>query len=187
MKVYVIRHGESETNAAKRWTGWYDVNLTEAGKNDARKVGEFLKNVSFDKVFASDLKRAVQTANNAVHNCCPEKSALLREIDVGNLAGKPLDCLTNEQREQVAKKGYSEFGGESRADFCARVDKFKSQLETLDCDNVALFCHAGWVRTMLDIVVGMCLPRKSICCNNCAVAIFEYSDKEWKLYSWINL
>lgn len=28
MKVYVIRHGESETNREKKWTGWLDVNLT---------------------------------------------------------------------------------------------------------------------------------------------------------------
>ena len=34
MRVYVIRHGESETNRAKRWTGWVDAHLTDKGKED---------------------------------------------------------------------------------------------------------------------------------------------------------
>lgn len=49
MKVYVIRHGESETNYEKKWTGWLDVNLTEKGMNDAKKAGEFLASVSLIK------------------------------------------------------------------------------------------------------------------------------------------
>ena len=43
MRVYVIRHGESETNKAKKWTGWLDVHLTDKGKDDANKAGNFLK------------------------------------------------------------------------------------------------------------------------------------------------
>ena len=50
MYVYVIRHGESETNKAKKWTGWLDVHLTDKGKDDAKKAGNFLKRISFDKI-----------------------------------------------------------------------------------------------------------------------------------------
>ena len=38
MKVYVIRHGESENNRAKKWTGWADVHITEKGVEDAKKL-----------------------------------------------------------------------------------------------------------------------------------------------------
>ena len=61
MRVYVIRHGESESNASKKWTGWMDVELTEKGKKDAEKAREVLKNIKFDKVYSSDLKRALDT------------------------------------------------------------------------------------------------------------------------------
>ncbi len=185
MKVYVIRHGQSETNLKGLWTGWLDVNLTQKGREDAKCAGEYLKGVKFDKVFSSDLIRAVDTAKIAT-GCEPEKSMLLREVNIGNIADKPLDILTEEQRKRIWQDGYVEFEGESLDEFSARVDKFKAYLETLDCDNVAVFSHAGWLRTMLDSVVGVRLPRKNVCCNNCTVAIFEYTD-QWKLHSWINL
>ena len=41
MRVYVIRHGESETNKAKKWTGWLDVHLTDKGKMMQRKLEIF--------------------------------------------------------------------------------------------------------------------------------------------------
>lgn len=60
-------------------------------------------------------------------------------------------------------------------------------LEGLSCENVAVFSHAGWLREMLDTVIGIYIPRKQVCCNNCTVAVFEYTDEIWRLYSWINL
>lgn len=63
MLIYFIRHGESETNLNIRLTGWYDTPLTEKGIEDAKKAGEFLKNVHFDKVFTSDLMREIGRAH----------------------------------------------------------------------------------------------------------------------------
>ena len=40
---------------------------------------------------------------------------------------------------------------------------------------------------LLDMVVGAFLPRETVCCNNCTVAIFEYTGKIWRLHSWMNL
>ena len=57
MRLYVIRHGESENNLKKCWTGWYDAPLTEKGRQDARKAGTFLQGITFDKIYASDLSR----------------------------------------------------------------------------------------------------------------------------------
>lgn len=188
MKVYVIRHGQSETNLQHKWTGWADVTLTEKGKNDAKRAGEILKGVSFDKVFASDLSRAIDTAKNALPDCNPEISPLLREINVGTLAGNPLDCITDEDRIQIAQDGYVAFDGESSEEFYARINEFKASLEKLDCENVAVFSHAGWLRAMLDSVVGVKLPRKNIICDNCTVAIYEYDKANgWRLHSWINI
>ena len=65
MFVYVIRHGESETNLSKKWTGWLDVQLTEKGYEDAKKAAGYLKGISFDKIYTSDLMRAKQTAQTA--------------------------------------------------------------------------------------------------------------------------
>lgn len=187
MRVYVIRHGESETNVNKRWTGWLDVNLTQKGVNDAKRAGELIKGVHFDKVFASDLTRAVETAKNAIPDCEIQKSPLFREVNVGNIAGKPLNILTDEQRERIAKEGYIGFGGEANTVFKERVEKAKNMLKTLECENAAVFTHKGWLLAMLDSVIGIRMPRKNICCDNCTVAVFEYINENWRLNSWINL
>ena len=50
MKVWVVRHGESETNRDGLWTGWLDVELTEKGREDAAKAGKILAGTSFDKI-----------------------------------------------------------------------------------------------------------------------------------------
>lgn len=187
MKVYVVRHGQSETNLQKKWTGWLDVALTERGVEDAKKAGQLLKNVPFDKIYASDLSRAVCTAQNALPGQRMETSKLLREYNVGDLAGQPLNVLTDEDRAQIAQDGYVKFHGESQTEFYNRVEMFKKELEMLDVENVAVFTHAGFVRGLLDTVVGIRLPRKNIRCENCTVAIYEYNQKNWKLHSWINL
>ena len=187
MRVYVVRHGESETNKAKKWTGWLDVHLTDKGKDDAKKAAEFLKHCSFDKIYSSDLVRARQTAEIAIPGCQYETSEFLREINVGSLAGKPLSILTEKQRLDTVKNGYIAFDGESKTDFHDRVEGFMKIMEGLDCENVILFSHAGWLRKMLDIVIGNDIPRNRVCCNNCAVSVFEYTDEIWKLHSWVNL
>ena len=80
MKLYMVRHGQSETNLSRCFTGWSQVNLTEQGIADAKRAGEYLKGISFDRIYSSDLIRAVQTAQNAIPGCVPVQLPCLREI-----------------------------------------------------------------------------------------------------------
>jgi broad specificity phosphatase PhoE len=59
---YIVRHGETENNRAKRLSGWIDTPLTDAGLQPTEKVIEKLANVSIDEVYSSDLGRAFITA-----------------------------------------------------------------------------------------------------------------------------
>lgn len=186
MRVYVVRHGESETNQSKRWTGWLDVHLTAKGKADAQKVSEFLKGISFDKIYTSDLSRAIETAEIAIPNCHYEKTPLLREVNVGSLANQPISVLSDSQRLQASKNGYADFGGEMKDELYKRILQFRKELETQNYETVSVFTHAGWMCGLLDTVVEERLQRKHICCNNCTVAIFEFQNEIWRLHSWIN-
>ena len=187
MNVYIIRHGESETNKKGLWTGWSDVHLTDAGIEQAKNVGDFLKNISFDKIYSSDLARAKETAENALPGRSYETSELLREFNVGSLQNKPLSVITDHERHIIAEDGYVIFGGESKITFNSRVHTFMKELESLAAENVAVFTHNGWLRTFLDTVLGTYITRKKVCCNNCTTGIFEYKNGIWKLYGWINL
>ena len=187
MKVFVVRHGESETNRNGCWTGWMDVALTQKGREDAVLARRLLSGVKFDKIYASDLQRAKCTAEIAIPGCQYETSALLREINVGDIAGKPLHVAKDSEGKPRNKDGYACFGGESKTEFGDRIAAFMRELEALDCQNVAVFAHAGVMRTFLDTVLDMPMPRDRVCCRNCTVAIFEYEASVWKLHSWINL
>ena len=187
MKIYVIRHGESENNLNEKWTGWYDTPLTEKGKRDAEAAGKIIKDVKFDKVYASDLSRAMNTARIAIPGCEFELSPTLREINVGSLENQPNNIINDKELSHVFVHGYEKFGGESNEHFFERVKSFAESLEGSGYENVAVFTHAGWLRRMLNFAVGLTVPRKNVVCNNCTVGIFEYKDGVWRLYSWINV
>lgn len=63
IKIVLLRHGESIWNKENLFTGWYDVDLSEQGKAEAKRAGELLKaeGFTFDIAFTSMLKRANRT------------------------------------------------------------------------------------------------------------------------------
>ena len=187
MRVYIVRHGESDNNAKKLWTGWLDVGLTTQGRLDALRASAFLRDVRFDKVYSSDLYRATETAAIALPRYPIETSPLLREINVGSIAGHPIDSIEPADRQKASEIGYAIYGGETKAQLFDRIRTFKKELEAAELGTVAVFCHAGWLRGFLDDVVGTVLPRGSVICSNCAIGVFEYEKGIWKMHSWINL
>lgn len=62
-RLVLIRHGESIWNKKNKFTGWYDVDLSEKGKEEAKSAGEYLKKegFTFDVAYTSVLKRAIKT------------------------------------------------------------------------------------------------------------------------------
>jgi 2,3-bisphosphoglycerate-dependent phosphoglycerate mutase len=62
-KIVLIRHGESIWNQENRFTGWYDIDLSEKGRAEALKAGRLLKEqgFTFDVAHTSVLKRAIRT------------------------------------------------------------------------------------------------------------------------------
>ena len=61
--LVLVRHGESEWNKANIFTGWVDVELSDAGREEAARAGELLKeaDIKFDVAYTSVLKRAIKT------------------------------------------------------------------------------------------------------------------------------
>ena len=187
MKIWMIRHGESETNKQGLWTGWLDAPLTEKGREEALRVQSSLSGVSFDKIYSSDLVRAKRTADIAISGCEYELSPLLREINVGDLAGQPIGRATDGSVQPSYVDGYAQFGGETTAQFRERIESFMKTLECKTCENIAVFSHWGVIKTYLEIVLGIEIPKNKICGNNCLIAVFEYLNSQWRLHSWINL
>src|SRR3989442_14980936 len=90
---YLVRHGESEANAARRFAGQSDSPLTDRGRQQAEAVAEELARVKFDRIVSSDLTRTRETAEVIAtrHGLRVEIIPELREIDVGDRTGTPFD------------------------------------------------------------------------------------------------
>lgn len=92
--LVLIRHGQSTWNLENRFTGWWDVNLTDKGVGEARAAGELLaaKGMDFDLCFTSLQTRAIKTLNIALESMgrlwLPvEKNWQLNERHYGGLTG----------------------------------------------------------------------------------------------------
>jgi 2,3-bisphosphoglycerate-dependent phosphoglycerate mutase len=68
IKLVLLRHGESEWNRENRFTGWYDVDLSDKGEKESRSAGALLKKEGFvfDIAYTSVLKRAIRTLWNVL-------------------------------------------------------------------------------------------------------------------------
>ena len=92
--LVLLRHGQSQWNLENRFTGWWDVDLSEKGVEEARAAGRLLRErgFDFDCCFTSVLTRAIRTLNLVLHEMdrlwLPvEKSWRLNERHYGGLTG----------------------------------------------------------------------------------------------------
>lgn len=93
-KLILVRHGQSIWNLENRFTGWYDVELSENGILEAQKAGELLiaENINIDHAYTSYLKRANNTLKIILKNMSLENMNIIRswefnERHYGSLTG----------------------------------------------------------------------------------------------------
>ena len=109
--LILVRHGQSEWNLQKRFTGWTDIDLTPLGKLEACKAGELIKaeKVSIDLFYSSFQLRAINTLklilNTIRVNIDPIKSWELNERHYGALTGLNKD----EMKKKYGEKKIQEF------------------------------------------------------------------------------
>ena len=109
--LILIRHGQSQWNKERRFTGWADIDLTEQGKSEAEYAGKLIKalNIEFDAYFTSIQKRAVNTLNIILNSLNKKKSEInraweLNERHYGDLTGLNKDeVIKKHGKEQVLK------------------------------------------------------------------------------------
>ena len=114
---YIVRHGQTEWNAADRIQGHLDSPLTDKGINQAKETSEEFKSVKFDTVFSSDLLRAKRTAEFIVLNRGLEVSTAkaLRERTLGQYDGRLVNEYIEETKELL--KEYQRLSEEKKWEF----------------------------------------------------------------------
>ena len=83
VKLFLIRHGQTDSNVEGRYQGTLDTSLTETGIEQAIAAKKYLSKVKFSNVYSSPLKRAIQSAEIIADDCGPKISVRedLREIN----------------------------------------------------------------------------------------------------------
>ena len=185
MKLYMIRHGQSTANL-KRELSTPSTPLTEAGMQDARRAGKILSGYRFDRVFVSPYLRARETQAIALPGVDGEIMPLIREFDCGRIEGEKyadvLDQYGDAFREILEVDDFRSFGGENYEDVRERVRAFMAFAESLNCEKIAAFSHAGYILTFFDEVMHRDgKPGRNIRCDNGGVNVFECIEGEWKV------
>ena len=149
MKLYVVRHGETDWNKEKRLQGNHDIPLNEAGRSQAEIAREALKAYDFDVVFASPLVRAAETAE--IINKDRGKPVFydyrLRERNFGSCEGKKRGEYDYTELWDYEKN--FDYGGEGIQTFFKRVWAFLDALKALrPAENVLVVCHGGTMRAI---------------------------------------
>lgn len=90
-KIYLIRHGEVESNRKNAYVGSTDLPLNAHGRRQAELLADYLADRQISAVYASDLKRAHETAEIIARRIGLEVHAIreLRELDYGDWEGVP--------------------------------------------------------------------------------------------------
>jgi broad specificity phosphatase PhoE len=178
-KIYVIRHAESEANAAMDLdnpTYYYDAKITKRGEDQALKARSILENVHFDTFICSPLTRTLQTFSIIFPDNKPIIEPLIREhlfhsCDVGRQPSSLKKDFTSFDfsnlndfwwnnnkpinEKKIVKENFN--------DIKNRLDKFKLWLNKSNSNTIALVSHG----TFLSQITGYML-------ENCEHYVWEY-------------
>jgi 2,3-bisphosphoglycerate-dependent phosphoglycerate mutase len=164
---YIVRHGQTENNLARRLSGWIDTPLTSQGLVPTDTVIAQLRDISFDAVYSSDLGRAFITAYVVVRGLELDKEIIrlpgLREVNYGDAAN------------MVSAEAYKRYplldrdidfvppNGESLEHMQARLLVTIMELNTQHSDaTILIVAHSGTMAALHSNFIGDDFGRHNI-------------------------
>lgn len=195
--LLIIRHGETEWNAAHRFQGHGDSPLNETGRKQVAALGRRMQAIQFDTLVSSDLGRAQETAA-VIAGCTGHAVQLdrrLRERNYGVLEGLTVPQITEQYGEVLDQfnKDDPEYvlpGGEShRQHYQRNVAFFDDFLSGRFGTNVAAVAHGGALDSIFRYVAGLPLaqPRCFITTNASLTVVSHgkfYGTTRWVIETW---
>jgi len=189
LKIYLIRHGETDFNKEGREWGQQDsLSLNKRGILQSKKLAEKLRGVHFDKLFSSPLRRAVQTAEEISR---PQKIKIffderLKEYEPGEVdpsSEKWMNKYNEMLNSGISKYEIRPFGGDNIWDLIKRVGSFLDDLEN-ESGTIVIVAHSG-VNSML---INLSQRKEKndfykIKQDNTCINILNFHDGKWGIES----
>jgi broad specificity phosphatase PhoE len=164
MKIYLIRHGESEANSKGisqgNWNKWRNTSLSKKGKGQARQIALRLECEKIGKIYSSDLKRARETAG---------------EINKFQGVGIITDSRLRDKMNNEALEG-----------FISKCKSFFNEIEEKG-KNIAIVAHGSSCLTLLAITtgnrkkVGKLVEEYQSKYKNSCLSLIEKKGKNYKI------
>ena len=190
MKIYLIRHGETDQNKRKCLQGRTDIDLNEYGRELARKTAEGMKEIDFDIIFSSPLKRARETAEiiRRGRNIPIVMEERIQEISFGEYEGlcygkEHFSIPDEEFLNFFDKPQYYRIppGGESLEEVIARTGEFLRELiahNEYQDKTVLLSTHGCALKAVLANVCNTSIAEfwGEGVHKNCAVSCIEVTE-----------
>lgn len=156
MKLYIVRHGQTDWNAKKIMQGNTDVPLNEVGIEQALSISKLLKDKNINICYSSPLARAYETAKLITNNGNIVIDKRLEEREIGEFEGKSCN-LYDSHYYWNRKINSSSCGVESANDLITRVKSFyddvKNKYKNEDL-NILIVTHGAIVRSLNFIIEG---------------------------------
>lgn len=174
MLVYFFRHSETEWNSLGKLNGLTDVSLSKTGEAEAYLVKQEIGNLNFDKVYASPLKRAIDTAS-ILSGYDVEEIVKCREIierDYGILEGKEMSSVSMDELEEKS---------ESHIKIIRRSVKFLRDLAKEYTDEAVymVVSHRAILRHVYTYMTKS--DYQAIDFDNLGFFVAKYDDKKWSI------
>ena len=192
-RLCLVRHGETEWNAARRIQGQIDIGLNETGLRQAAGAGRWLSRAGIVALYSSDLKRAWTTAlviGDAL-GLVPVSVPEMRERRYGVFEG-----LTYDEAKAKHPDGYAAFegrnanynfeNGESLSEMFARVTGKLQEIAAANVgQNVVIVLHGGVLDIINRFVRGNSLetPRDFLI-PNAGLNWIATVDDRWRIETW---
>lgn len=194
MKIYLVRHGETDWNQAGLLQGQTDIALNAQGLEQAREAAERLKEVPFEIAFCSPLIRAKRTAETIIGdrkiNLTTDER--LRELNFGPWEGVDIRTIKDAASQPFTNPGsyIPPEGAESFAQLYKRSGEFVDQvLLPLEgtYETVLVVAHGGVNRSILNPVLNIPVDdfwRMHM--GNCATAILDCTDGKLSMLEYMD-
>ncbi|MBI3825826.1 MAG: histidine phosphatase family protein [Candidatus Rokubacteria bacterium] len=195
LRLLVIRHGSTDSNRERRFTGWRDVPLSDVGRQEAEAVARALAGQPVAAVYASPLQRARVTAEivAAAHRLTVTPLPDFREMSFGDWEGLTVSevqaCFPEDfaRWRGTAPQQVLRPGGESMAEVAKRVGRGLAEIRAGHPEQtVVLVTHAVVTRLLVLSALGLEPDRYwSVDVSPAGITEIEYRD-DWTTLHRLN-
>lgn len=201
LQIYMLRHGKPQFPDERSYVyGWTDYPLSALGREQAKRIGDVLSSIRFDRIISSDLSRAAETADIVAASQRPplrevERDPGLREINMGEWDGKAVAEIKENYVDIFRERGLdlanvAAPGGETFVRLRERGLKAfeRITLASEGLSRILLVAHGACMWSIISGIFGMDLGdifRFGL--DHCAVHLLEYRPfpAQWGNYRLI--